>query len=159
MSLKVTDVVSIRETTINKLNDVIKILSDLTTEYAKTDSLHELERIKKEYNAHLQYMATLYAKVKAFKGPNHTYLEREIKQIKAETLSLVMQEGVKVTQAENIVYSQPYYKDRMAIIHKLIECFIKVEALYDRFNTTLQCIVQSVSLGSKELTNSKIVSE
>lgn len=134
---------------LDKLNAMVQL-------YNNTDSLFELESLKKEMNSELVYFATLYAKCRAYKGPNHTYLEREVKELKAQALNKLMSEqGMRVTAAESLVYDSEFYKERLRVIKQLIMFLIKVEELYNRYDYTLTCIVQSVSVGGKEYSNNQ----
>lgn len=156
MVVPTTDLVPLKEKFFNDLTSVIKRMDDISREYVHLDTTHELEDLKKRFNAELQYMATLYAKTKVYKSSNHTYMEDVIRRVKSETIKLLMDDGVKITAAELFYSSQPYFTDRMATILKLKSFFIKVEEMYDRYNNTLQCIIQSISVASKEMQNSKM---
>jgi hypothetical protein len=72
------------------------------------------------------------------------------KRIKSEGVAILMNEGFKQTMAMEMVYCSEYYKDRITLIQSLIEFFIKAENLFDFYTYTLQSIVQSVSVASKE---------
>ena len=154
--IKIADIIPFTEKDRDKIVDTITKLTELSKVYREIDNLTELENLKKEFNGNLQYMATLYAKTKSFKGPNHVYLEVAIKKLKAETITFLLSSGSNVTRAESVYYKEPYYTERMDIIQKLVQFFIKVELLYDNFNWTLQCIIQSISITGKELANSRI---
>jgi hypothetical protein len=156
-NIKTSDIVDLTEKTIMQIDTTVKELQRLTRTYQSMGDVSSLEKLKREFNGNLQYMATLFAKIKRFKGPNHTYLEGSIKRIKSEAVDIIMANGKSVTAAEKEVHSHPYYVDRMVVAEQIIQYCIKVELLYDNFNYTLQCIVQSVSLASKEFSNSKIV--
>lgn len=153
--LKVTDILPLSEAFMEKIGKSTKKLKKLEREYEETQDLVNLERIKKEFLSQLQYFATLYSKTKAFKGSNHTYLEHEFKQLKAETLEVIMEDGTKVTAADKLVYYHKYYQERKELMMKIIQFLIKVELLYDHFSQTLKCIVQSISVEGKEFANQK----
>jgi len=76
------------------------------------------------------------------------------KRIKSEAIALLMADGFKQTMAMEMVYCSDYYKERITLIQSLIEFFIKAENLFDFYTYTLQSIVQSVSIASKEKTTS-----
>lgn len=153
--LKVSDVIpSIKEKLIIDVNTSLKKMNDINNRYINTDSLFDLEIIKKELNSELIYFATLFSKTKSFKGSNHTYFEREIKEIKALAITKIMAEdNLKVSTAEAVVYNSNYYNKRIEIIKKLIPIFIKVEEMYERYNSLLTCIIQSISVQSKDFSN------
>lgn len=156
-NIKLTDFIDFRETTFKKITDSLARMDSISKRYIKTDDIHELEKVKKELNAELQYLATLYSQTKVYKSSNHTYLEDAIRTLKSKTISKVMDEaGLKITAAENLYAAQPYYTERLAVLLKAKQFFIKVEELYDRYNFTLQCVIQSISIASKEMQNSKM---
>lgn len=154
MAVTILDVVKFQTEDLVKIDSQIGVLEALTRRYLSTDSLHELEDIKKQYNANLQYFVELYAKIKKFKGPNHTYLENALKKIKADAMDNMV--GVNITSAERKVYSEPYYVERYAVAEQFIEFCIKVELKYDQFSATLTSIVQSISVLSKEYSNQRM---
>ena len=151
------DIISLKERDIKNILDVIQKLNSLSKEYFNTEDLHSLESIKRRFNAELQYFAPLYGKVKAYKGSSHIYLEEQVSKIKSDTIALIMQEGVKITAAENIYRTQPYYIERMEVVLKIKQFFEKVENLYKLYNGTLQSIIQSISVAGKEFLNSNFV--
>jgi hypothetical protein len=153
MGVVTTDIANITEKDTKELNEVITILMDCTKRYQQSEDLASLENLKREVLGHLQRMASLFAKIKRFKGPNHTYLENAIKRIKAETMEIIMQRGVGITVAEREYASHPYYTERMVVVEKLQAFCIKVEELYHSFEMTLKSIIQSVSIANKELHN------
>lgn len=136
---------------IENLTESIKRLSEISKEYSSTFDIASLERMKRSLNAELQYFATLFASIKALKGPNHTYLESALKQVKSDTVSFIMSsESISVTAAERSYPSHPKYVETEASLLKFATFFIKCELLYEQFNNTLKCITQSVSVLSKE---------
>jgi hypothetical protein len=151
------DIIPLKQKDMDDILGVISRLSDLSKEYFRTDDLMGLESIKRRFNAELQYFAPLYGKIKAYKGPNHTYLEEQVHKIKSDTISLIMLEGVKATPAEGIYRTQPYYIERMEVVLKIKQFFEKVENLYKQYDSTLQSIIQSISVAGKEYNNSKFV--
>jgi hypothetical protein len=153
MSIKVSDIVNITDKDTKELNEVIKVLLDCTKRYQESEDLSSLESLKREVLGHLQRMASLFSRIKRFKGPNHTYLENAVKRIKAETMELIMQRGVGVTVAEREYANHPYYLERLEVVEKLQAFCIKVEELYHSFEMTLKSIIQSVSIANKELHN------
>lgn len=153
--IKVTDLIDFKEKYFQEITDCLNNMEKISKEYRKTDDTYGLELIKKNLNAELQYLATLYSRVKVYKSSNHTYMEDVVRAVKSETIKRLMDEGVKITAAEQMYASQPFYQDRLQVILKVKQFFIKVEELYDRYNATLQCIIQSISVASKEMQNSK----
>ena len=156
-NLKTSDIIDFKESDFKKITDSLKILEEISKEYRRTDDVHGLEDIKKRLNAELQFFASLYAKVKVYKGTNHTYMEDVLKGIKSETINRLLDSNVKVTAAEQLYYTQPYYKNRLEVLLKIKGFFIKVEELFNIYNGTLQCVIQSISVASKEMQNSKMV--
>jgi hypothetical protein len=155
MSLKVTDIVNVSEKLLTDINQQMKVLDDLTLMYTPETSLFELEELKIRFNAELQYMGGLYAKIKAYKGKNHTFLEEEINKIKAETYAFLFAKKMNSSQAEKLVYAEPYYVERIELAKKIIRTFSHIEEMYKRYDYTLTCIVQSISINGKEFNHSK----
>ena len=155
-SLKITDIVDIKESTIQKLKAVMDTLSALSLQYRETDDLYALEHLKREFLGHLQFMAEQYARIKVYKGPNHTYLESAIKRFKAETLDILLSEGNKITTAEKSLYLHQYYTDRLEVAEKLIAFCLTVELAFEQYNLVFSAIVQSISVASKDLTHQKM---
>lgn len=153
--LKTQDIVNLSEQDKEALLKVILVLKGLTEQYQKTNDLAELEALKREFIGYLQQMAELFSKVKRYKGTNHIYLEYAMKKLKAETLEQIMITGTSVTNAEREYPKHPYYVERMALIEKIQSFCIKVEELYHAFSTTMQSMIQSISVSNKELHNTK----
>lgn len=150
-SLKVSDVLpTLNQKLVDNIALSIKKLSELSIEYMRVTSLFDLEALKKEYNSELIYFAELYSKTRAFKGNNHVYLEREIKELKSITIDMLLKEGVNSTKAETLVYSHPYYTERLNLFKKIMSFLITTEEKYARFEQTLNCIIQSISIYGKE---------
>ena len=145
--LKVNDVVpGFSEKLRNEIISTIKVLDELSTRYLNMEDPFELYNLKKHFNAHLQRFATLFSQVKIFKGSQHVYLEEERKRLKAETFEILKTKGVNKTEAEKLVYAEAYYIERLDMIRNVAKLLIKTELLYDRYDQTLQCIIQSISL-------------
>lgn len=155
-SIKITDIVDIKEATIQKLKAVMDTLSALSLQYRETDDLYALEHLKREFLGHLQYMADQYARIKVYKGSNHTYLESAIKRFKAETLDILLTEGNKITTAEKSLYLHKYYTERLAVAEKVIAFCLTVELAFEQYNLVFSAIVQSISVASKDLTHQKM---
>lgn len=156
VSIKVKDIIPLGDSTVQKLDDVMDKLEALSKNYGASYDIATLETLKREFNANLQYMAGLYAKIKVYKGPNHTYLENAIKRIKAEAMDIIISEGGNITSAEKRVYAHWYYTERIAVAESIVQFCIKVELKYEQYNNTLSSLVQSISVANKELTNSKM---
>lgn len=151
--LKVQDLIPLTDKNVKEIQDSLVRLSILTEEYSKSKdffSLEFLEDLKRRYISELQYYTTLFSKVRKFKGESYTYLTETRKRVKSEGVAILMGEGFKQTMAMEMVYCSEYYKDRITLIQKLIEFFIKAENLFDFYTYTLQSIVQSVSVAAKE---------
>lgn len=155
--ITIKDLVNIKEETVESLNAVMAELTDLCDTYTMTDELLLLEQLKREVLSKLQYMATLFAKIKVFKGPNHTYLESAIKKFKAETITLILESGGNITSAEKKVYTHPYYIERMKVAEKVISFCITVELAFDHYTSTLSAIIQSISVASKDYSHQRMV--
>lgn len=153
--LRVSDLIPFNEESYQEILSTIEVLSALTEDYRNTYHLEKLETIKREFNAYLERFAVLYSQTKAYKGDTHTYLSEHRKRFKGETMKILLDEGYNSTSADKIVYSHPYYVKRLNLLEDITEFFIRTEELYTRFNYTLQCIVQSISVASKEKTNTK----
>jgi hypothetical protein len=153
--LTVSSLISFSKDTYTEILDCIKILSGLTQEYRETDNLDALEKIKREFNAHLERYATLYSQTKKYKGDTHTYLSEHRKRFKGETMKLLIDEGLAVTAADKLIYAHPHYVKRLNLLEDITEFFIRTEELFQMYNTILQSIVQSISVQSKQFSNSK----
>ncbi len=93
----------------------------------------------------------VYAKVKAFKGSNQSYLEDARKQFKAETLKiLINDEGVKITEAKEVAYAHPYYIQRITLTEKIRSFFIEVDEMHEFFTNVLSLMQQTISIVSKD---------
>lgn len=158
VELKVSDLVTLSKETYIVTGNTLKELSLIAKEYHDMLDMydpHQLESIKRRFDAHMQNLAVQYAAIKKFKGNQHVYLDEVRKRIKAEALQNLLDEGVKVTAAGDLVYKCDYYTKRVTLMEDIKEFMIKVELLYDRYNTTFQSIVQSLSSAKKEFENSK----
>jgi len=164
--LKVQNIISnLTESQIDNITASIKRSEDIVRRYTQindTSDLESLESLKKELNGELMYLTNLYGVVKKFKGSNHTYFEDVLKRVKAETLDIMTNSidpatGKKYsfTSAEHKLYQNPYYVERLELIMKLKQAFIRADEMHSFFNTALQSIIQSVSVAAKEYTNQK----
>lgn len=156
--LKVTDLVNLTEEDYTSTSACLKELKSLSNEYYQMSDLYDpfyLEEIKRKFDNKMQTLAVKYAKVKKFKGSQHVYLDEVRKKIKAQSLKILLDEGVKVTAASDLVYDSDYYTTRISLMEDIKEFMIKTEELYERYNTTFQAIVQSLSTAKKEFENSK----
>ena len=154
--LKVSDLIPFEQESYQEIIATIKVLSNLTEEYRQTYSLDKMETIKREFNAYLERFAVLYSQTKAYKGDTHTYLSEHRKRFKGETMDILMnKDGYNATAAEKLVYSHPYYTKRLDLLEDITEFFIRTELLFDRYNVTLQSIIQSISVASREKSNTK----
>lgn len=155
--LKVSDLVNFTKKEFDKLKGSMLRLRDISKAYHEMDDYSDvmrLEEIKRNFNAELQYFATLYAGVRKFKGDTHSYLAEQRKTFKAEAMTLLINGGYAQTAAEKLSYGTEYYKKRVELLQDLTEFFIRVETMYDVYTTTLQAIIQSVSIAGKEKGNS-----
>jgi hypothetical protein len=151
--LKVSDLIRLKESDVKQLQESLLRVDALTKEYYESIELFDvisLEGLKRRFIGELQYLTTMYSKTKCYKNDTHTYLNEVRKRVKGETFSLLLSEGKKTTMASELVYSHPYYVERLKLIEDLIEFFIRVEYLHTQACSTLQAIIQSVSLAGKE---------
>lgn len=156
--LKVSDLVPLSESSYTNTTKCLSILKGLAGEYHDMTDMYdpyELERIKRAFDAEMQNLSVHYAAIKKFKGNQHVYLDEVRKRVKAEALEMLLDEGKKITAAGDLVYKSKYYTDRIALMENIKEFMIKVELLYDRYSTTFQSIVQSLSAAKKEYEASK----
>lgn len=156
--LKVSDLVNLSKDDYVSANTLINNLLELSSQYHKMVDMydpHQLEIIKRQFDNNMQHLAIHYAKIKKFKGSQHVFLDEVRKKVKAEAMELLLGEGQKVTSAETLVYKTDYYVKRINLMEDIKEFMIKTELLYERFDTTFQAIIQSLSTAKKELENSK----
>ena len=154
--LKVGDLVQLKKETYDDMQVVIEKLSELVKEYTlMVDDYnpHMLEEIKKQFLGYLYQFTFLFAKIKCFKSANHSYLEDARKKVKAETIKILIDEGNKITQSENLVYAHPYYAERVGLMESIKEFMIRCDLLNDLYQSTFQSIVQSLSAARKEMDN------
>jgi len=157
-SLKVSDLVPLSKDNYTNTSICLKVLASLAKEYHEMSDMYdpyELERIKRAFDSEMQNLSVHYAAVKKFKGNQHVYLDEVRKRVKAEALELLLDEGVKITAAGDLVYKSEYYTKRISLMEDIKEFMIKVELLYERYNMTFQSIIQSLSSAKKEYENSK----
>ena len=159
INLKVEGVISLGQADFDrfcaKVADTLDTLKGLAKEYRTTEDLYAVESLKREFNSHLQYLGTLYSYTKVHKGPNHTYLEIAIKQLKARTLEAMCPEGKGMTTAKDTYYIQPVYVQQIENIENIKRFFTEIEIMYEHYCTTLQCIQQSVAVARGEFNSSK----
>lgn len=156
--LKVSDLVDLSKETYTETTATLKKLVELSAQYHNMSDMydpHQLEQIKRKFDSYMQNLAVHYAAIKKFKGNQHVFLDEVRKRVKAEALQQLLDEGQRVTAAETLVYKSDYYVKRVNLMEDIKEFMIKVELLYDRYNTTFQSIVQSLSSARKEFENSK----
>ena len=155
--LKVTDLVGLDESDYKNTLSTISKLKKLSWEYHNMSDFYdpfELEKIKRTFDSYMQTFASQYAKVKKYKGSQHVYLDEVRKKIKAEALGILLEEGMRVTAADTIVYKSEYYVQRVNLMEDIKEFMIKVELYYERFNNTFDSIVSSLYTAKKEFENS-----
>ena len=156
--LKVSDLVNLSREDFLETKRILKNLISLSNDYHSMDDMYDpnqLEIIKRKFDREMQHLAPKFAKVKKFKGSSHTYLDDVRKKIKGEALQILLDEGAKITSAETLVYKSKYYIDRVNLMEDIKEFMISVELMYERFDTTYNSIIQSLSSAKKELENSR----
>ena len=153
-NLKVSDLVDFREQDYNLALAEMKSLDELCAEYSTLTKGQkipdELEALKGKFVSHMSTLTDIYSKVKAFKGSNHTFLEDARKQFKAEAIIRLRDEGVRATEANNIVYASEYYKKRVRLMEKLKNFFINVDEKHDFYTNVLSYLSQTISIVSKD---------
>jgi hypothetical protein len=151
--LKVSSLVDFPEKYFKEIKNILYELHQVTVSYASADALYDvegLEKLKRGATAQLELLANHYARTKRFKTMGD-YLEETRKQVKAETIKLIVaNEGLSVNQAEKMVYADDYYKDRIALMETLKAFFIRVEIMYENYKNLLKSIIQSISLCKKD---------
>lgn len=151
--LKVSDLVKFSEKDYLETKKTLGVMDEMVREYVKgTDSLDELENLKRRFNGYLVYLAGYYSKVKCFEE-NHIMLEGSRKRIKSEAIyHMIKNSEEKLSQAaaEKLVYSYPYYTERVNLLTKLREFFTLVSLQYANYQDCQRSIYQSVSLLSKQ---------
>jgi hypothetical protein len=139
---------------VNKeIEDSINRMKDLVEPYYVSDlSLVELEHLKRTLLGELQYLTSRMGAVKQFKT-NNTYFEEHRKRLKSLVWkSLMSGEGkVSATAAESRVYSEKHYINTLSGINLIKERYIQYEDQHKHFIKVLDCIVQSISVAGKEL--------
>lgn len=156
--LKVSSLVNLSREDFIQTKSILKNLSILSEEYHFMEDMYDpnqLEIIKRKFDREMQHLASKFAKVKKFKGSSHTYLDDVRKKIKGEALQLLLDDGAKITSAETLVYKSKYYLDRVNLMEDIKEFMISVELMYERYDTTYNSIVQSLSAAKKEQENNK----
>lgn len=157
-NLKVSDLIPLSKEDYVQTNTLLVKLSDLSSQYHNMTDFYDpnqLEIIKRQFDGYMQRLAVCYSKIKKFKGSQHVFLDEVRKKIKGEALEILLNEGVKITAAEPLVYKSEYYTSRIALMEDIKEFMIKTELLYERFEATFQSIIQSYSTARKEFENSK----
>lgn len=147
--LRVGDLIPLKQRVKDDLISTMETLDNLTALYFKLEDPLALDKLKREYNAHLQRYAVLFSKIKVFKGSNHTYLEHERKRVKADCMKRMISNKMAKTDARDLVYDDEQYVKYVDLIRDIMKLFIKAELMYDRYSQTLQCIIQSISLTGK----------
>jgi erythromycin esterase-like protein len=152
--IKVRDIVEyLTEKNVEDISKSLARLSGIAAEYYNQEDIYDvelLEKLKRRLVGELLYLNTLYNITKSQKDESHTYMTAARKRIKSEAINLLLSEGKKVTMAETLVYSHPYYTARMEVLEALKRFCIKVENLRDTYESVLNSVIQSVSISSKE---------
>lgn len=151
--LKVSDLVKFSEKDYLETKKTLGVMDEMVKEYVKgTDSLDELENLKRRFNGYLVYLAGYYSKIRCFRE-NFEFLEAQRKRIKSEAIEdLIRGSETKLTQsaAEKVVYSHPYYIERITLLEQLKRFFYLVDLSYQNYQDVQRSIYQSISVLSKE---------
>ena len=156
--LKVSDLVNFKKEDYTLARELIKTLDGIVDTYSTEVGMNpkELDTVRREFVANMSTFATIYAKIKAFKGSNHTYLEDARKGFKSDVIRRMIDvDGTRVTEAKETVYADEEYKKYVAFTEKTKQFFIKVEEKYDFYNGVLQFMQQTISVVSKEYEQAK----
>lgn len=156
MSIKTNDILpNYSEKHFREAKATMDLLHETTLEYVQMDNLYDvegLEKVKRKMTGYLELLGSHYARSKRYKTIGD-YLEEQRKELKADTIDLLVEEGkgaLSTNQAEKLVYSHKYYKERLAAMLQIKSFFIKVEVMYERYSDTLNNIRQSISLCKKD---------
>jgi hypothetical protein len=151
--LKVSDLVKFSEKDYLETKKTLGVMDEMVKEYVKgTDSLDDLENLKRRFNGYLVYLAGYYSKIRCFRE-NFEFLEAQRKRIKSEAIEdLIRGSETKLTQsaAEKVVYSHPYYIERITLLEQLKRFFYLVDLSYQNYQDVQRSIYQSISVVSKE---------
>ena len=164
--LRVSDLVDFHEGDYKLGKNTIVELDKLCNQYSSMMGITnptDLDELKRKFVAQMSTLTEIYAKVKAFKGANHTYLEDARKQFKSEAFSIVrlgyteeidgkevIHDSVGTTEANTIVYASTYYKERLALMEDIKTFFIRVDEKHQHYTNVIQLIVQTISIVSKD---------
>jgi DNA-binding SARP family transcriptional activator len=151
--LKVSDLVKFSEKDYLETKKTLGVMDEMVREYVKgTDSLDELENLKRRFNGYLVYLAGYYSKIRCFRE-NFEFLEAQRKRIKSEAIEFLIknsEEKISQSAAEKVVYSHPYYIERITLIEQLKRFFYLVDLSYQNYQDVQRSIYQSISVLSKE---------
>lgn len=151
--IKVGDVIDIKQSTINKIVEELKQLSELRDSYVGCgNDIVALEGIKREMGSRLTFVAELFSNVKKYKSGNHTYLEDRRKQLKASIMKKMYEDkNMTKSDVKELVYDNEEYKAYMDTIMKLKKRFIEFEEVYNSYQSLYQSIIQSISVLGKSV--------
>lgn len=151
--LRVSDLVKFSEKDYLETKKTLGVMDEMVREYVKgTDSLDELENLKRRFNGYLVYLAGYYSKIRCFRE-NFEFLEAQRKRIKSEAIEFLIknsEEKISQSAAEKVVYSHPYYIERITLIEQLKRFFYLVDLSYQNYQDVQRSIYQSISVLSKE---------
>jgi hypothetical protein len=153
-TLKVSDFVSIKESSIKSLDSMIVRLEEIKDTYksAGDDDILLLENIKKELSGILISYSFLLPEIKTYKDGNHIYLGERRKLLKANVLDEIVKSGkFNFTNAKEMVYADEKYIKHLEFIHKLKRKFIMYEDVYVAYSNLLNSIIQSISVFSRTI--------
>lgn len=151
--VRISDLIRFSEVDYKETKKTLATMNEMVREYVKNiDNLDELEALKRRFNSYLVYLATYYSKIKCFEE-NHIMLDGVRKKIKSEAiLHMIKNSDEKLSQAaaEKVVYSYPYYVERVELLTQLREFFTLVNLQYANYQDCQRSIYQSISLLSKQ---------
>lgn len=144
----------IKEEDFKEMLGAISSLKELEEKYKTTFHPSDLEVLKREFISRLQYLAEIYSDIRPYKGSSHNYCEEEVKKLRSQTISILRAKGNSATAGESMYPSEPMYIEGLNEIMKTAKIYVRVETLYNHFNSVLQAIIQSISVAQKEKKNS-----
>jgi DNA-binding SARP family transcriptional activator len=151
--LKVSDLVKFSEKDYLETKKTLGVMDEMVREYVRgTESLDALEDLKRRFNGYLVYLAGYYSKIRCFRE-NFEFLEAQRKRIKSEAIEYLIkhsEEKISQSAAEKVVYSHPYYIERITLIEQLKRFFYLVDLSYQNYQDVQRSIYQSISVLAKE---------
>lgn len=143
--------VTITSAQIKAIDEVLKDLEEITSEYTNAMDITDLEvydKIKKKFTAKLEFLSTY----KVLFNEEINYLEDVLKkEIRVHiTMEIKDEEGISFTQADKMVEKDIRYTRLRDHIYNLKMISTKIKTKYEFYSQLWQMVFQSVSTASKE---------